>query len=206
MARKFINGRQDELTFNPELFELFMTLKYFNNGSITPIQDKQASIPIGAIWNDRSKGQNILKINENGSWNPAFTGYYHPANLKAKPTNPIDGQLWIDTDKDNTLHVYDQNTNSWIAVKAVTTTSNRILVDMHNNFMHMTNIKDMDTVDGQKIYLIPDESYGKLFDNGTYINPSSTDYEKSSDVSIIYKTTDTSIFLDKLKDWGLVIE
>ena len=67
MARKFINGRQDELTFNPELFELFMTLKYFNNCSITPIQDKQASIPIGAIWNDRSKGQNILKINDNGS-------------------------------------------------------------------------------------------------------------------------------------------
>ena len=197
MARKFINGRQDELTFNPELFELFMTLKYFNNGSITPIQDKQASIPTGAIWNDRSKGQNILKINENGSWNPAFTGYYHPANLKTKPTNPIDGQLWIDTDKDNTLHVYDQNTNSWIAVKAATTTSNRILVDMHNNFMHMTNIKDMDIIDGQKTYLIPDESYGKLFDNGTYINSSNTDYEKSSDVSIIYKTTDTS----NLESW-----
>ena len=39
MARKFINGRQDELTFNPELFELFMTLKYFNNGIITCLID-----------------------------------------------------------------------------------------------------------------------------------------------------------------------
>ena len=49
MARKFINGRQDELTLNPELFNLFMTLKYINNGAIEPIQDKQAPIPIGAI-------------------------------------------------------------------------------------------------------------------------------------------------------------
>lgn len=198
MARKFINGRQDELTLNPELFNLFMTLKYINNGAIEPIQDKQAPIPIGAIWNDRSKGQDILKVNENGSWNPAFTGYYHPANLKTKPTNPVDGQIWIDTDKDNTLHVYDQNTDSWIAVKAATTTSNRILVDMHNNFMHMVNMKDMDSTDGQKTFLVPDESFGKLFDNGIYTNSSNSKYQKGSDISVIYKTTDTT---NNLESW-----
>ena len=63
---------------------------------------------------------------------------------------------------------------------------------MHNNFMHMVNIKDMDSIDGQKTFLVPDESFGKLFDNGIYTNSSNSKYQKGSDISVIYKTTDTT--------------
>lgn len=192
MARKFTTGRQSDIALNQELYDLLMTLHYINNGADEPIQDKQTPIPIGAIWNDRSKGRNIFKVNKsNGEWVPAFEGYYHPANLRIKPTNPIDGQIWIDSDKDNTMHMYDQNTNSWIAVKAATTTATNILVDMHNNFMHMFPLNDMDTIPNQKTFLVPYEKTGKLFDNGTFIHPSSNKYTPASEVSVTYKTSST---------------
>ena len=192
MARKFNTGRQSDLALNQELHQLLMALRYVNNGADEPIQDKQTPIPIGALWNDRSKGQNILKVNKSdGVWTPAFEGYYHPANLRIKPTNPIDGQIWIDSDKDNTMHMYDMNTNSWIAVKAATTTATNILVDMHNNFMHMFPLSDMDSVNGQKTFLVPYEKSGKLFDNGAFIHPSSDKYTPASEVSVTYKTSST---------------
>lgn len=90
--------------------------------------------------------------------------------------------------------MYDENTNAWIAVKAATTTSSNILVDMHNNFMHMTPLKDMDSVENQKTYLVPYEYSGKLFDNGVYIHPSNSKYKLASEVSVTYATTSTNNF------------
>lgn len=102
--------------------------------------------------------------------------------------------MFIDESKDNTLFMYDENTTSWIAVKAATTTSNNILVDMHNNFMHMTPLKDMDSIENQKTYLVPYEYSGKLFDNGIYIHPGDSKYEPASEVSVTYQTSSTDNF------------
>lgn len=190
MARKFTTGRQNDLALNKELYQLLMALRYFNNGAIQPTQDKQAPIPLGAIWNDIGRGQNILKINKSdGQWVPAFEGFYHPANLLMTPTNPTGGQIRINAEKDNLLEFYDENTDAWIAVKAVQTNSANVLVDMHNNFMHMTLMQDMDTQDDQKTFLVPYENVGKLFDDGVYIHPSDEKYEVGSEVSVVYKTT-----------------
>ncbi|MGL4877381.1 hypothetical protein [Paraclostridium dentum] len=62
---------------------------------------------------------------------------------------------------------------------------------MHNNFMHMFPMKDMDSeseVD-TKSFLVPHEPYGKLTDNGVFIHPSDTKYEVLSDVGVKYKST-----------------
>lgn len=187
MARKFTMGRQNELSLSKELHDLLMSLKYINNGPSMPQQDYQTPIPLGAIWNDNNRGQNVLKINTaNNGWEEVFKGFYHPADLFTKPLSPVHGQLWIDGNKDNTLHFYDQNTNAWIAVRAAQSTSNQILVDTHNNFMHMYPLKDMDSESevNTKSFLVPHEGYGKLTNDGVFIHPSSNEYEKLSDISV----------------------
>lgn len=185
MTRKFNMGRQSEVSLNKDMHELLMALKYINNGTKQPEQDLQTPIPVGSIWNDMNRGKNLIKVNtSNKGWEPAFTGHYHPADLFTKPLNPIHGQLWIDGSKDNTLHFYDENTNAWIAVRAAQSNSNQILVDMHNNFLHMFPLKDMDIDDASKTFLIPHEPYGKLTDDGLFIHPSSNDYEATSNVSV----------------------
>lgn len=187
MARKFNMGRQNELALNKQMHDLFMSLKYVNNGANVPQQDTQAPIPLGAIWNDTNQGKNVLRVNTaNNGWEEAFKGFYQPVDLFVKPLKPVHGQLWIDGNKDNTLHFYDQNTNSWIAVRAAQTNSNQILVDSHNNFMHMYPLKDMDSISEveTKSFLVPYEEYGKLTDNGLFIHPSSDTYERLSDVSV----------------------
>ena len=192
MTRKFNIGRQNEVALNKEMHDLLMSLRYINNGFDEPVQDLQTPIPTGSVWNDINRGKNILKVNTaNNGWEPMFTGHYHPVDLFTKPLNPIHGQLWIDGSKDNTLHFYDENTNSWIAVRAAQSNSNQILVDMHNNFMHMFPLKDMDSVSevDSKSFLVPHEKYGKLTDNGLFIHPSSDEYEVISDVGVKYKST-----------------
>lgn len=192
MARKFNLGRQNELGLNKEMHDLLMSLKYINNGPSTPQQDYQAPIPLGSIWNDNNGGKNVLRVNTaNNGWEEMFKGFYHPADLFTKPLAPIHGQLWIDGSKDNTLHFYDQNTNAWIAVRAAQTNSNQILVDTHNNFMHMYPLKDMDSESETttKSFLVPYEDYGKLTDDGLFIHPSSNKYEKLSDVSVKFHST-----------------
>lgn len=187
MARKFNMGRQNELSLNNEMHNLLMSLKYINNGPSIPQQDYQTPIPLGAIWNDNNRGQNVLKVNTaNNGWEEVFKGFYHPADLFTQPLSPVHGQLWIDANKDNTLHFYDQNTNTWIAVRAAQTTSNQILVDAHNNFMHMYPLKDMDSESEvtTKSFLVPYEEYGKLTNDGLFIHPSSDEYEKLSDISV----------------------
>lgn len=192
MTRKFNVGRQSEVALNKEMHDLLMALRYLNNGVSEPVQDLQTPIPIGSVWNDMNRGQNILKVNTtNNGWEPMFTGYYHPVDLFTKPLNPKHGQLWIDGSKDSTLHYYDENTNSWIAVRAAQSTSNQILVDMHNNFMHMFPLKDMDSESevNTQSFLVPHEAYGKLTDNGLFIHPSSDKYEVISDVGVKFKST-----------------
>ena len=192
MSRKFNIGRQNDFALNKEMHDLLMSLRYINNGVDEPVQDLQTPIPVGSVWNDVNRGKNILKVNTtNNGWEPMFTGHYHPVDLFTKPLNPIHGQLWIDGSKDNTLHFYDENTNAWIAVRAAQTNSNQILVDMHNNFMHMFPLKDMDSESevNSKSFLVPHEEYGKLTDDGLFIHPSSDKYEVISDVGVKYKST-----------------
>lgn len=188
MARKFNMGRQGEISLSKEMHDLLMAIKYINNGVDEPIQDLQTPIPVGSVWNDMNRGQNIIKVNTATSgWKPAFEGYYHPVDLFVKPLNPKHGQLWIDGNKDNTLHFYDENTSAWIAVRAASTTSNQILVDMHNNFLHMYPLKDTDTDANSKTFVVPHEPYGKLTNDGLFIHPSSSEYEATSDITV--KTT-----------------
>lgn len=185
MARKFNMGRQGEISLSKEMHDLLLALKYVNNGVDEPIQDLQTPIPIGSLWNDQNRGQNIIKVNTaNKGWKPAFEGFYHPVDLFTKPLNPVHGQLWIDGSKDNTLHFYDENTSAWIAVRAASTTSNQILVDMHNNFLHMYPLKDADIDSGTKTFIVPHEPYGKLTNDGLFIHPSSAEYEATSDITV----------------------
>lgn len=187
MARKFNTGRQSEITLNKDLHDLLMSIRYINNGADEPIQDLQTPIPVGSVWNDINKGKNVLKVNTaTKGWSPVFEGYYHPADLFTKPLNPVHGQLWIDGSKDNTLHFYDENTNAWIAVRAASTTSNQILVDMHNNFLHMFPLKDMNNNQNSDTFLVPHEPYGKLTNDGVFIHPSSDEYSKDSDISVSF--------------------
>ena len=113
MARKFTMGRQSEHALNQELHNLLMSLKYINNGPNMPQQDYQTPIPIGSLWNDNNRGQNVLRVKTaNNGWEEVFKGFYQPADLFTKPLKPVHGQLWIDNSKDNTLHFYDENTNA----------------------------------------------------------------------------------------------
>ena len=192
MVRKFTMGRQGEHALNHELHNLLMSLKYINNGPSVPKQDYQTPIPLGSVWNDNNGGQNVLRVNTaNNGWEEFFKGFYHPADLFTKPLKPVHGQLWLDGSKDNTLHFYDENTNAWIAVRAAQAHSNQILVDMHNNFMHMHPLKDMDSISEveTKSFLVPYEGYGKLTDDGVFIHPSSETYEVLSEVSVKFHST-----------------
>ena len=97
MARKFTMGRQNELSLNKEMHDLLMSLKYINNGPTTPQQDYQTPIPLGSIWNDNNRGQNVLRVNTaNRGWEEMFKGFYHAADLVTKPLTPVHGQFWID--------------------------------------------------------------------------------------------------------------
>lgn len=187
MARKYNAGRQSEIALNKEMHDLLMSIKYINNGADEPMQDLQTPIPVGSVWNDTNRGQNVLKVNTaTKGWSPVFEGYYHPVDLFTKPLNPTHGQLWIDGSKDNTLHFYDENTNAWIAVRAASTNSNQILVDMHNNFLHMFPLKDMNNNQGTDTFLVPHEPYGKLTNDGLFIHPSSDEYGADSDISVTF--------------------
>ena len=72
------------------------------------------------------------------------------------------------------------------------TTSENVLVDMHNNFINIVPIKDMDKTENQKTFLVPYTQFGKLFDNGNFIHPTDSKYHTLSDVSVQYDTTSTA--------------
>lgn len=71
------------------------------------------------------------------------------------------------------------------------TSANNVLVDSHNNFINITQLKDMDSIEGQKTFLVPYEGFGKLFDNGSFIHSTDENYEVLSDVSVKYTTDST---------------
>lgn len=191
MPRKFNIGRQNEQSFNKEIHDMFMTLKYLNTGSHTPIKDEQADIPYGAVWMDPSFGKNVLKAySQNRGWEPVFRNYYHPANLMQKPESPTHGQIWIDSSKNDLLHYYDENTGSWIAVSALSANKNDVGVSGFDNFVNIFPLVPAITNNNKHSYLIPSELAGRMFDGGTYIHPSNPSYEKESDVTISFNDQD----------------
>ena len=113
MARKFNAGRQGEYLMNSQLFNAYSSIKYLSNGVNEPLQDKQAQIIHGAIWNDTNLNKDILKKYDSVTdvWNPFFKGYYHPASITQKPTDPVDGQLWIDLN--GVIRYYDLSSLQW---------------------------------------------------------------------------------------------
>lgn len=188
MPRKFNVGRQSEQLLNKELHDLLMAVKYINNGAKEPNKDMQTDIPYGSLWNDNSYGKNILKAyNQNKGWDPVFKGYYHPANLIQKPSTPVHGQVWIDSSKNDLIHYYDENTNSWIAARALEANKNDVGVSGFDNFVYINPLIASIKENGYNTYLIPSETEGRMFDGNSYIHPSSSDYTKLSDVTIKFK-------------------
>jgi hypothetical protein len=173
------------------MHDLFMIMKYINNGSASPTQDEQTEIPYGALWNDTSYGKNIINAyNQNKGWEPAFKGYYHPANLFTKPSNPTHGQGWIDTSKNNLLHAYDENTGTWIAASALQADSENEGVSGFDNFINIFPMIPAIQNAGVNSYLIPNETAGRMFDGDKYIHPSNVAYTKQSEVTVGYTDAD----------------
>lgn len=190
MARKFTPGRQNEQLLNKEMHDLFMSIKYLNNGPVIPKKETQADIPSGALWVDSSYGGSILKIyNQTKGWNPVFEGFYHPANTQVKPTNPANGQIWIDRDNNDLLQYYDANTGTWMVPKALPANESDVGISGFENFIHIyphvPSLVDEETNTGT--YLVPNEYYGKLFDGTEYIHPTDEEYSRVSDISMDYK-------------------
>ena len=109
MARQFNIGRQNEVLTNEENYKIFKELQYLNNApkstvtGPTPIDNEEEAISNGALWIDKysSASNTDLKYYQDGNWNVFFkdrfkiTGHLLDAE---EPTNPIDSQLWIDSD------------------------------------------------------------------------------------------------------------
>lgn len=193
MARKFNIGRQSEHLLNKELHDLFMTLKYINHSSSTPIKDEQTEIPDKSLWLDRYFGADVLKAYDKvtESWSPIFKGFYHPSNALERPENPAHGQLWVDYTKDNLLNYYDKNTNTWVPISAITNMNMDGTGTCHN-FDLMYLDRPILTDGDKKVYAVHNEQMGKLFDGKKYIHPSDDSYIPNSIVAIEY--------IDKYKD------
>ena len=97
MARRFNNGRLGEQLMNKDLFLAYNRIKYIGNGPNVPVQERQAAIPDYSLWIDRKTGYDVMKVWDQVKWSPLFEGYYHPANVAVQPENPVEGQLYIDT-------------------------------------------------------------------------------------------------------------
>lgn len=198
MARKFNIGRQDEQHLNKELHDLFMSLKYINKGYGEPTKDKQTDIPVGSVWVNPDNTRNVLSIfTAQNSWQPMFKGYYHPANLQEKPAHPVHGQIWIDEDSNNKLFFYDLNTATWIPVAAEQANPNQIGYGGYDNFIDIYPMKASATAGAKKSFIIPRETFGKLFDGGTFIHTQDSAYAKVSEVAVDYTDKDTN----QLESW-----
>lgn len=162
MARKFNVGRQGEYLMSPKLFNAYSSIKYLCNGADQPQQDKQAEIIHGAIWNDTNENKNILKKYNSVSdiWEPFFKDYYHPASTTKQPSNPVDGQIWIDLN--GVLRYYDSSSLQWKVAFANTTNEASNTQAALSNFQIMPKLSEV--VGLEKNYIVPDVSIGKLFD------------------------------------------
>lgn len=191
MPRKFNIGRQNEQSFNKEMHDLFMVMKYINSGYDTPVQDEQTEIPYGAMWNDPSFGKNVLKAySQNRGWEPVFKGYYHPANLLQKPSMPVHGQVMIDSANNDILKYYDENTGSWIAAKALDANEHNQGIGGFDNFVNIFPLVPSIVNSGVNTYLIPNELSGRMFDGDKYIHPNDPSYKKDSEVTISFTDKD----------------
>lgn len=189
MPRKFTIGRQNEQSFNKEMHDLFMVMKHINDGHKTPVEDEQAEIPYGAVWNDVSFGKNILKAySQNRGWEPFFKGYYHPANLRQNPSMPVDGQIRLNSE--DVIEYYDENTGSWIAAKALDANEHSYGVSGFDNFVNIFPLVPSIQAEGKNTYLIPNELAGRMFDGNKYIHPNDPAYAKDSDVTISFNDKD----------------
>lgn len=198
MPRKLNIGRQNEQLLNNDSYNLYLALKYINNGPQIPKKDTQAPIIDGAIWNDRSYGSNILKsYTSSKGWQPLFTGYYHPVDTQQKPANPANGQMWVDRDNNDTLFCYDANTGTWVAVRALPANDTDAVISGFENFIHVyPHVPSIEAEDGDS-YLVNNEYYGKLFDGEEYIHPTDEEYNRLSDTVIKYKDR----YIDKQQSW-----
>lgn len=184
MARKFNIGRQSEHILNKELHDIFMSMKYLNNGDTAPVKDEQSDIPNGALWLENYYDKTLLNSysDKSKTWAPLFKGYYHPADVFTKPANPVNGQLWIDHTNGDLLHYYDSNTSSWIAVSALTVDKDNSNIGAYNNFI----VIDPFVPSLGNSYLVPSEKDGRLYDGKRYIHPSDSSYTKRSSATIDY--------------------
>lgn len=191
MPRKFTTGRQNEQSLNKEMYDLFMIMKYINNGHKVPVQDEQTEIPYGALWNDDAYGMNILKAySQNRGWEPLFKDFYHPANLLQKPKMPTHGQTFIDAADNDILKYYDENTGSWIAAKAIDANEHNQGVGGFDNFVNIFPLVPAITNEGKNNYLVPNELAGKMFDGDKYIHPNDPAYTKDSEITISFADKD----------------
>ena len=198
MPRKLNIGRQNEQLLNNDSYALYLALKYINNGPQIPKKDLQAPIIDGSLWNDRSYGSNVLKsYTASKGWQPLFTGYYHPVDTQQKPANPANGQIWIDRDNNDTLFVYDANTGTWNAVRALPANDTDAVISGFENFIHVyPHVPSIESEEGDS-YLVNNELYGKLFDGEEYIHPTDEEYNRLSDTVIKYKDR----YEDKHQSW-----
>ena len=115
--RRFNIARQGEQMMNDKVFKAYNRIKYIGNGLNKPVQEYQAPIQDYSLWTDRTQGTDILNSYNQSSqvWNPLFKGYYHPANLKEQPLNPVEGQSYIDFN--GVLRYYEDK--QWKPVHAV---------------------------------------------------------------------------------------
>lgn len=184
MSRKFNIGRQSEHILNKEMYDMFMSMKYLNSGNTAPTKDEQSDIPNGALWLEKYFNKSLLNTYNEASntWDPVFKGHYHPADVFTKPANPVNGQLWIDHSNGDLLHYYDINTNSWIAVSALTLEKDDSNIGAYNDFIIINPL----VASLENSYLVPNEVSGKLYDGKNYIHPSDSNYTKVSSVVVDY--------------------
>lgn len=164
--RRFNIARQGEQMMNDKVFKAYNRIKYIGNGLNKPIQEYQAPIQDYSLWTDRTQGTDILNSYNQSSqvWNPLFKGYYHPANLKEQPLNPVEGQSYIDFN--GVLRYYEDK--QWKPVHAVPASNISNVTAGISNFLLMPDMKPI--TGSARDYLVPYLTTGKLFDNKKYMS------------------------------------
>ena len=183
--RRFNIGRQGEQFLDPNSFKAFNRIKYIGNGPEIPVQERQAPIQDYSLWVDRSTNSDVLKAYHQDSqiWKPMFEGYYHPANLKEQPLNPIEGQVFIDDN--GTIRYYEDK--QWKVASAATLTNLSSVAAGLSYFLIMPDVKPITGTD--RDYVVPHIATGKLFDNKQYV---STEKFDGAEIKITYPLTEGS--------------
>lgn len=180
-SKKLNNGRLNEQLMNQKLFNAYNMIKYLNNGTQTPMQDRQAEILNGSLWNDTNENKNVLKSYDaqTGLWDVLFSGYYHPVNTTTMPANPYEGQLWVDGN--GILRYY--NDLQWKVVSALACND---AISTHAGLANFLIMPQLSQISGfANNYIVPSVNLGKLFENNNFV---SRDKYTASDVNFTYST------------------